>query len=81
MNIAVRFFASCREAVQQNEATLELPEGSCVADLQRELARRFPPLAGRVERVRYAVNGTYAQPGDPLNDGDEAAVIPPVAGG
>ena len=41
----------------------------------------LPVIAGAEGVVRFARNGTYVQTDEPLADGDELAVIPPVAGG
>lgn len=40
-----------------------------------------PPLGDATASVRFALNGAYVGTTDPLHDGDELAVIPPVAGG
>jgi molybdopterin synthase catalytic subunit len=40
-----------------------------------------PALGAGETSVRFARNGVYAEPSDPLRDGDQLAVIPPVAGG
>jgi molybdopterin synthase catalytic subunit len=42
---------------------------------------RFPVLAPGRSAVRFARNGAYADPEEPLADGDELAIIPPVSGG
>ena len=81
MEVTVRFFAGCREAVKQDEATLSLPDGATLADLQVALAETYPAIAHYAQRVRYSVNWEYAAPDTTLDDGDEVAMIPPVAGG
>ncbi len=43
--------------------------------------RRWPVLAPGGDSVRFARNAEYADIGETLRDGDELAVIPPVAGG
>jgi len=81
VEVTVRFFAGCREAVKQHEATLSLPDGGTLGDLQAALAEAYPAIAHYVERVRYSVNWEYAAADATLGDGDEIAMIPPVAGG
>ena len=65
-----------RERAGAGELTLDLPEGARVADALRELE----PLARGLPLV-MAVNREYASEGDPLDPGDELALIPPVSGG
>lgn len=81
MQVTVRFFAGCREAVKQDEATLTLGDGATLSDLQAALAAEYPSIAHYAERVRYSVNWEYVTPDATLADGDEVAMIPPVAGG
>ena len=80
MTVRVLLFASYADAVGQNEVTLELTEGSVVADVVnriREMAggRALPPAP------LLAINAAYATPGASIRSGDEVAIIPPVAGG
>jgi len=78
--VRVRFFASYAEAFGREEMSLELRAGAsvadCVAALQADpAALRLPPSP------LVAVNQRYARPETPLAEGDEVALIPPVAGG
>lgn len=80
MRIRVRLFASYAEAFGRDELPLELPAGATVADCLA--AVRADPAAARVPpSPLVAVNLRYARPGAPLAEGDEVAIIPPVAGG
>jgi molybdopterin converting factor subunit 1 len=81
MHIRVRLFAIQREHAGARNVELELPDGATVADGWAGLVVRFPVLAPGRDSVRFARNGDYADPADPLADGDELAVIPPVSGG
>ena len=81
MNIRIRYFASFREIVGQNEEILALPEGANVADVRALLLTRYSRLQPILERSACAVNHGYV-PGDTaLHDGDEVVFIPPVGGG
>jgi molybdopterin synthase catalytic subunit len=80
MRVRVRLFASYAEALGRDEIALELPAGAtagdCLAAVRREPgAERLPPSP------LVAVNQRYARPEARLNEGDEVALIPPVAGG
>jgi len=81
MRIRVRLFAIQRDLVGERHVELDLPDGATVADGWAGLVARFPVLAPGGGSVRFARNGEYADPAEPLADGDELAVIPPVSGG
>ena len=72
------YFAHARDARGLASETLDLPEGTTVDALRQELAQL---LGARVSSFLLARNEAYAAPTDPLRDGDEVAVIPPVSGG
>jgi molybdopterin converting factor subunit 1 len=77
MKVHVLLFAGLREKAGKSETWLELPEFLPVKDLREPLGfteREWSPLA-------FAVNLTYVPPLTQLQDGDEVALIPPVAGG
>ena len=59
----------------------QLPEGADVAMAWDALVADLPAVAGAASVVRFARNGAYVPTTEPLADGDELAVIPPVAGG
>jgi molybdopterin converting factor subunit 1 len=79
MKVRVLVFASYADALGRDVLELELPAGAttaaCIAQVRRLAGDRVPPTA------LVAVNQRYATLAHPLADGDEVAVIPPVAGG
>lgn len=81
MKIRILFFAAYRELLGRGDLTLEIAPGSTVTDLLQELWAR----GGAYERMPaapvVAVNRDFASIDAPLQDGDEVAFIPPVAGG
>ena len=81
MTLTVHLFARARDLAGAGTVTVELPPGATVADLRRELGRRFPALAGLLEVSAVAVNHDFAEDSHPLTADDEVAVIPPVSGG
>jgi len=81
MKIQVRFFAITREKAKTDVDTFELPPGSTVGALWDAIADRHAALAPLRRHLRLAVNLEYAGNDAPLTDGDEVALIPPVAGG
>lgn len=79
--VRVRLFAIQRELAGAREVPLALADGATIEDGWAALVARFPVLAPGRSAVRFARNGTYADPEEPLADGDELAIIPPVSGG
>ena len=77
----MRLFAILREKVGASEVTLELPEHSTITDLMEKMAHQYPALLEGVAQTMVAVNTEYVQHSQPLHDGDEVALIPPVSGG
>ncbi len=81
--ITVRFFASLRERLGEDETTLEVPEATTVGEIQQQLAQRGETWAQSLaqNRLLVAVNQAMARPDTPVEDGDEVAFFPPVTGG
>lgn len=77
MKIRVLLFAGIREKLGKSELMVDLPSASLLSSLQENLGidkSQWSSLA-------FAVNQTYSPASTPLKDGDEVALIPPVAGG
>ena len=81
MQINVKFFAILRERLGESEMTLDMPEGSTIADARARVDVLAGEAAPLVQRSMTMLNQEYAGPQDMLNDGDEIAFIPPVSGG
>jgi len=80
MRVVVRLFASYREAAGVGRLELEVPASSTVKDVIERIVREHPLIAeGR--QVVIARNREYATLDEPLAEGDELALIPPVSGG
>lgn len=76
MHVVVKLFAGLRERAGVAERELELPDGACVADVWPRLG-----LGEEPEGLLYALDQAYVGRGEPLFDGGEVALIPPVSGG
>ena len=74
MRVHVKLFAGLRERAGWSER--ELDGVDRLGDVWRALE-----LGDEPEGLLYAVNKEYADRDDPLADGDEVALIPPVSGG
>jgi molybdopterin synthase catalytic subunit len=81
MLVRIRLFAILREKAGWRERELELSAGSSIEDAWQALILETPALAASRGSVRFARNRNYAAADERLSDGDELALIPPVAGG
>jgi molybdopterin synthase catalytic subunit len=81
MRITVRLFALQRRQLGTKALDLELPDGATIAGAWTALTAAHPVLVPAGPSIRFARNAVYADPQTPLADGDELALIPPVAGG
>ena len=80
MTVTLLLFASYADALGASSLDMELPRESTVGELltairSRPGAERLPP------RPLVAVNQAYAGLDAVVREGDEVALIPPVAGG
>jgi molybdopterin synthase sulfur carrier subunit len=77
MTITVKFFASLRETLNRDTCAIDCSEAATAADVWRIATedREFP------SNTLIAINMDYANPEQPVNDGDEVAFFPPVTGG
>jgi molybdopterin synthase catalytic subunit len=81
MKVDVLYFAVLRERIQLDHETVELPAGASVRDARAAIAARHPAVAPLLPGVQVAVNRVVAGDALALADGDELALLPPVAGG
>ncbi|WP_044241873.1 MoaD/ThiS family protein [Chondromyces apiculatus] len=79
--VRVLAFAGVRDVLGEGELEFPLPGPCTASELLARVCDRYPGLVPYRGSLRVAVNGTYADPGDPVQGGDEVALIPPVAGG
>jgi molybdopterin synthase catalytic subunit len=81
MKIQVKYFATLRDRAGHREEEVELEEGASVSDLKGSLSARNAQLAEALGSCLVSINHEFAFDGDPLNEGDEVAIFPPVSGG
>ena len=77
--VPVRLFGLHRELTGSAELSVELTVGGTVGDV-REAIAAHPGISGS-HGFAIAVNRSYEPDDAPVTEGDEVAVIPPVAGG
>ena len=80
MRIEVLLFAQLRDQVGPSIG-VELEAPADVAALRRALEAAHPAIARIGRRAAVAVNETYARDGEPVQEGDTVALLPPIAGG
>lgn len=84
--IKVLLFGGMRDALHADhmEITVVYPAEQAtvyVADLLEACKAQFPAAAPWLPHLRVAVNHEYATAQTPIQEGDEVALIPPIAGG
>jgi len=81
MQIRVLYFAVFREQLGRDDDILEVAAGARVRDAIAQLAARHAAIERLRGKFRIAVNQDFCPDDHELADGDELALIPPVAGG
>jgi molybdopterin synthase sulfur carrier subunit len=79
--IRVLAFAGARDAIGRDAFDLALDAPISARALLDRICADHAKLAPYASSLRLAVNGAYAGWDDLVRDGDEVAIIPPVAGG
>ncbi|MDQ4143227.1 MAG: molybdenum cofactor biosynthesis protein MoaE [Actinomycetota bacterium] len=79
--VRVRKFGALSESAGSPEEVIEVDRGSTAGDVLRLLGQRHPAVSRLAGQIRMAVNLELASPDQPLQDDDEVALLPPVAGG
>ena len=77
MTITVKFFASLKELIGEEEVLLE-SSGNFTLDQAWQQATNNMEMPAK---LLMAINLEYAKPDDLVNDNDEVAFFPPVTGG
>ncbi|HSB53755.1 MAG TPA: MoaD/ThiS family protein [Gemmatimonadales bacterium] len=77
----VLLFASYAEQAGRSTVALTLPGPATVQDVLRQLRASLPGADRLPEQPLAAVNQVHARLSSPVQDGDEIAFLPPLAGG
>jgi molybdopterin converting factor small subunit len=77
----VRLGAGLATAAGSRRLTVALPDGASVDTLLDALRSQEPELAAGLASALPVVRGTHADRDQPLEDGDDVALLIPVAGG
>ena len=81
MNVRVLLFATYADLAGREQIDLSLAAPATVGDLLRQLRSAVPGAARIPERPLVAVNQVHAGLDSLVRDGDEVALLPPMAGG
>lgn len=81
MRVQLLLFAIYRDLTGVDELVVDVADGSSAAAALAALRARDPRFAVLPERPVVAINREYALLDATLRDGDELALLPPVAGG
>ena len=76
--VLIKAFGQVKEEVGLGEFKIE-EEMKNVKSLRTHLSEKYPSISWA--SVAFAVNKQYAEDEEPLRQGDEVALIPPVSGG
>jgi len=79
--IRVRLFARYAELVGRAEAAVSVSLPATVGDVVRRLRDEIPAAQALPERPLAAVNMRHVKLDAGVGDGDEVALLPPIAGG
>ena len=80
MKIALKCFSHVKYALKADQVDIELDEGATAADLEASVRLLAGSALDEVP-LRVSVNRVFVDGEHVLQDGDEAALIPPVQGG
>lgn len=81
MQVRVLLFGVLKDKFPQSAGSLQLPAGATVAALLEHFRALHPQHEDIWPSLAVAVNQQYAPKTQPLADGDEVALLPPVSGG
>jgi len=81
LTLSVRFLARYAELVGTESATVTLSSPASVSDVLGVLRSTFPGARRLPDRPLCALNLSQVDLATPVAEGDELALLPPVAGG
>lgn len=81
MQVTVKFFATYREMLGEDQLLVEIDDGATVGDILDMLKDRYPSLKEQGYMPLTACNLQHVSKRHILADGDEVAIFPPVSGG
>ncbi len=81
MEVTVLLFAGLKDAIGVDRIEVELSDQADINALWSHLEGEHPEAASYRGRVAFALGDRLVKVDEPLTDGVEVAVLPPVSGG
>jgi molybdopterin synthase sulfur carrier subunit len=81
ITVEVLVFAKLAELLGRTSLQLTLPAPATVGDVRDAVLASDPRLKGLSTALAFAVNRAHTTADAPVDDGDEVALLPPLAGG
>ena len=81
IRVKVLFFASYSDLAGRESAEVIVGSPATAGDVVRQARAMFPGAERIPERPLVALNQTHSKLAAPVADGDELALLPPMAGG
>lgn len=81
LKLSIRLFASLKERVGASQISIEVNQPATVSDLLVEVTRLYPGIQPHLQTILISVNREFASRTQPISQGDEIALFPPVSGG
>ena len=80
MNCKIKAFGIARDIIGSREITMNVGDECSVSDLKKLLFMQYPAFQN-LNSLFIALNNEYARNEAKIQESDEIALIPPVAGG
>ncbi len=81
MRADILFFATLKDRAGVPRTKIDTPGSLSVAELKQHLASQYPAIKPYLSSCLVAINQQFAFDADPVPDGAEVALFPPVSGG
>lgn len=81
ITVKVFFFSTIRARVGVKETQIQLPAGSSVEDLKKEIADLYPEAAAAIPGMLASVNEVFSDDSTEIPDQARVAFFPYVTGG
>lgn len=80
IKVTVLLFAGLRDRFNNSQLQISIPAGTPIGSLLEKITDEKEVLQWK-KSLLYAINRSYVSPDTLVQEGDEVALIPPVAGG
>lgn len=77
----MRVFAALREILGKDEVEIDLPGGTTIEGLWKQLVDDDERLEAFTQSINFAINHDFVGKETELSPDDEVAFLPPVSGG